>query len=188
MTVPRDNPNDNITKSESFKFKSRFTSNTNNGSTGNVEIYVSLKYLSKFRRTFELSLINCDIDCTLTGSANCVICEVDIARSFVITDTKIYVLVGTFSTHDHTNIFEQLKSGFKRTINWYKYQSMQAQNQYLHYLICASFKGSNRLSVLLFEDNTVTGHTRYFLPKVKIKDYNVMIDGRSFFDKSVKNT
>ena len=48
MVVPRDDPNDNITKSESFKFKSRFTSNTNNGSTGNVEIDVSLKYLSKF--------------------------------------------------------------------------------------------------------------------------------------------
>ena len=31
------------------------------------------------------------------------------------------------------------------------------------------------------------GQTRYFLPKVGIKDYNVMIDGRNVFDQPVKN-
>ena len=30
-------------------------------------------------------------------------------------------------------------------------------------------------------------HTRYFLPKVEMKDYNALIDGKNFFDQPVKN-
>ena len=30
-------------------------------------------------------------------------------------------------------------------------------------------------------------HTGYYLTKVEIKDYTVMIDGKNFFDQSVKN-
>ena len=36
---------------------------------------------------------------------------------------KLYVPVVTLSTQDNANILQQLKSGFKRTINWNKYQS-----------------------------------------------------------------
>ena len=51
-------------------------------------------------------------------------------------------------------------------------------------MIDASFRGVNRLFVLSFEDNAVrTGHTGCFLPKVEIKDYNVMINGCNFFDE-----
>ena len=31
------------------------------------------------------------------------------------------------------------------------------------------------------------GHTEHVLSKVEIKDYNVMIDGKNFFDQSMKN-
>ena len=44
------------------------------------------------------------------------------ATTFAITDTKIYVQVVTLSTQDNTKLLEQLKSGFKRTNNWIKYQ------------------------------------------------------------------
>ena len=57
---------------------------------------------------------------------------------FIITDTKLYVPVVTSSTQDNAKLLEQLKSGFKKTINWNKYQSKtttQAQKQYLDYLI-----------------------------------------------------
>ena len=57
---------------------------------------------------------------------------------FTITDTKLYVPVVTSSTQDNAELLEQLKSGFKKTINWNKYQSKtttQAQKQYLDYLI-----------------------------------------------------
>ena len=51
-----------------------------------------------------------------------------------------------------------------------------------------SFRGVNRLFVLSFEDNAhQTRNTWYFLPKLEIKDYNVMINGQNLFDQPVKN-
>ena len=86
---------------------------------------------------------------------------------------------------------QQSKSGFKRIINWSKYQSkvsIERQNQYLDFLIAPSFQRGNRLLVLLFEnENGRKKHTRYYLPTVEIKDYNVMIDGKNVFDQPVKS-
>ena len=45
------------------------------------------------------------------------------AGTFAITDTKLYVPVVTLSSQDNVKLLDQLKSGFKRTINWNKYQS-----------------------------------------------------------------
>ena len=70
------------------------------------------------------------------------------ATTIAITDTKIYVQVVTLSTQDNTKLLQQLKSGFKRTINWYKYKpkvSLQAPNPYLNFLINPSFQEVNRL-------------------------------------------
>ena len=82
---------------------------------------------------------------------------------------------------------QQLKSGFKRGINWNKYQSkvlMQASIPYLDYLIDPSFQEVNRLFVLSFENSTDrTVHTKYYLPTAEMKNYNVMIDGQNIFDK-----
>ena len=62
------------------------------------------------------------------------------------------------------------------------------QNRYLNYLINPSFQGVNRLFVLSLEnENDITAHSAYYLPKVEIKDYNVMIDGRNFFDRPIDN-
>ena len=74
--------------------------------------------------------------------------------TFLITDTKLYVPVVALSTEDNTKLLNQLKAGFKRTINWNKYQSemsTERQNQYLDYLIDSKFQGVNRVFVLLFE-------------------------------------
>ena len=109
-----------------------------------------LKYLSNFLKTLEISLINCEINRILTWSANCVIAEVNITY-FAITDTKPYVPVVTLSTNGNGKLLDQLKSGFKRTIKWNKYQSkvtIQQQNPYLDYVIYLSFQGVNRLFVL----------------------------------------
>ena len=58
---------------------------------------------------------------------------------------------------------------------------MLAQKRYSNYLIDASFQEVNSLFVLLFENDEIrTRHTRYFLPTVEIKDYNVMIHGKTF--------
>ena len=63
----REGPNDNITQSESFKFKIKITGKTPAaGNTKDVEIALSLKYLSNFWRTHEMPLINCVINLILT--------------------------------------------------------------------------------------------------------------------------
>ena len=68
----RDDPNNNITQSESFKFKIKITGKTPAaGNTKDVEIAVPLKYLSNFWRTLEMLLINCEINLILTWSEDC---------------------------------------------------------------------------------------------------------------------
>ena len=63
-----------------------------------------------------------------------------------------------------------------------------AQNRYLNYLINPSFQGVNRLFVLSFEnEDDRTSHSTYYPPKVEIKDYNAMIDGRNFFNQPINS-
>ena len=136
-------------------------------------------------------LINCEINLILLWSEDCVITSATGVTKFKITDTKLYVSVAILSTQDNEKLLQQLKIGFKRTINWNKYQrklSPERRNQYLDFLIDPSFQGVNRLFVLSFEneeDRKV--HIGYYLPEVEIKDYNVMIDGKNFLDQPVKN-
>ena len=72
-------------------------------------------------------------------------------------------------------MLRQLKSGFKRTINWNKYQSkvsVERQNQHLDFLIHSGFQRVNRLFALSFEnENNRKVHTGYYLPKVEKKDF-----------------
>ena len=110
---------------------------------------------------------------------------------FAVTDTNLYAPIVTLSTQDNAKLLQQLKSGFERTINWSKYQlkvSSERQNQYLDFLIDPSFHRVNRLFVLLFDNEDDRNiHTRYYLPKLEIKDYNVTIDGKNLFDQPVKS-
>ena len=105
----------------SLNFKVKMTSQTGVDGTKNVKIMVPLKYLSNFWRTFEMTLINCEINLILTWSANCVIVSTNVANqnaTFVISDTKLYIPVVTLSTQDNVKLLQQLKSRFKRVINW----------------------------------------------------------------------
>ena len=123
-----------------------------------------------------MPLINCEINLILTWYEDCVISSETGATKFKITDTNLYVPVVTLSTQDNEKPLQQLKSGCKR------------RNQYLYFLIDPSFQRVNRLFVLSFEneeDRKV--HTEYYLPKVEIKDCNVIIDGKNFFDQPVKS-
>ena len=189
----KDDPNDNITQSESFKSKIKITAKTPAaGNTKNVEIIVPLKYLSNFRRISEMPLINCEVNLILLWSRDCVITNSTGAGKFAITETKLYVPFLTLSTHDNAKLLQQLKSGFKRTTSWNKYQSSiktYAQNRYSSHLDDSSFQGINRLFVLSFEnENDRTSHSTYYLPKVEIKDCNVMIDDKNLFDQPINST
>ena len=188
----KDEPNDNLTDSESFKSKIKITGYTPaNGNTKGVEIIVPLKYLSNSCRTLEMSLINCEVNFILTCSSTCVITNSTGAGTFVITDAKRYAPIVTLATQGNVKLLQQFKFAFKGTIDWNKYQSdpkMYAQNQYLNHLLHPRFQGVNRSFVLSYENKDGrTSHSEYYLPKLEIKDYNVMIDGKNFFDQPINN-
>ena len=97
----------------------------------------------------------------------------------------------TLSTQKITKLLQQLRSGFKRVIDWNKYSSkpeLLRQNTNLNSLVEPSFQGVRRFFVLAFEDDTQrTSHSGYYLPNVEIKDYNIVINGENFFDQPIKN-
>ena len=83
-----------------------------------------------------MPLINCEVNLILTWSKDCVITNSASEGKFAITLTKLYVPVVTLSTKDNDELLQQLKSGFKKTIRWNKYESSIktfVQNRYLNY-------------------------------------------------------
>ena len=104
---------------------------------------------------------------------------------------KIVRPVITLSTENDKRLLQQLRTGFKRTIKWNKYRSEmtnQTQNNNLNYLIDPTFTKVNRLFVLSFEnEDDRRSFSKYYVPNVQIKDFNVLIDGKSFFDMPIKN-
>ena len=102
--------------------------------------------------------------------------------------------VVTFSKENDIKLLEKFKSGFTKTVKWNKYRSqmtIQPKNNNLNYLIDPTFMNVNRLFVFSFPRNNNTdsrySFSNYYVPKVKIIDFNFLIDGKSFFDLPVKN-
>ena len=103
----------------------------------------------------------------------------------------MYVPVVTLSAENDNKPLEQLKKGFKRTIKWNKYRSEisnQTKNNSLNYLIDPTFTNLNGLFVLTFEnEDDRTSFSKYCVPKVEIKDFTVLIDGKPFLEIPVKS-
>ena len=156
-----------------------------------------------------MQLINCEVSLILTWFKNCVIrskatrdadpdanpevvaVNYPTNTTFEITDTRLHVSVVALLTEDENKLLKQLKARFKRTIKWNKYRSemsKQAKSNNLNYLIDPRFSRVNRLFVLSFEnDDDRISFPKYYKPSVEIKDFNVLIDGKSFFDVPIKN-
>ena len=156
--------------------------------------------------SLNIPLINGEVELILTWSKNCVLADIAVNADadsaivapsgaiFQITDTTFYVWVVTLSKENDTELLEQLKSGFKKTIKWNKYRSqmtIQPQSNNLNHLIDPTFTNVNRLFVLSFTRNNA-GDNRdslsgYYVSNVEIKDFNILIDRKSFFDLPVKS-
>ena len=84
-----------------------------------------------------------------------------------------------------------MQNYFNKTVNQNKYESNLktfARNRYLNHLINPSFQGVNRLFVLSFEnEDQRKSHSTYYLSNVEIKDQNVIIDGKNFFDEPINS-
>ena len=161
-----------------------------------------------------MPLINCEINLILTWTENGVLTSKATTRGavpaqggnpavtrvnnptnviFKITDTKLYVLVVTLSTKDDNNFLEQLNSGFKRTVKWNKYRlemTNQTKTNHLNHLIDPTFiKVKDYLFYRLEMKKTenLLLCIKYYVPKVEIKVFNVLIDEESFSDVPVEN-
>ena len=136
--------------------------------------------------------------------------------SFMITDTKLYPPVVTLSTKDNTNLTKQLNEGFKRTIYWNQYVSKpfpetpHKKTGITRFALDAAFQSVNRLFVLAFEDTRANdpaidanksapqnlaanrvirnGYRKYFVTRADITSYNVLYDGRNFYDQPINNS
>ena len=90
-----------------------------------------------------------------------------------------------------------MSKGFNRTVYWNKYKITPYKTynkiDYIRELLDASYQGVKRLFVYAYRDrrgaNRVTGdsHRRYFLPRIKIENYNIKIDGRNFYDQQIND-
>ena len=109
--------------------------------------------------------------------------------TFAINDCKLYVPVVTLSKDDEIKLLTNLKSRFKREMKWNKYRSQmstEAANNNLNLLVDPTFTNVNRFFVLAYligNDNNDNRKSflQFYLPRVMIKDFNVIIDKLVFF-------
>ena len=127
---------------------------------------------------------------------------------FKITNTKLYVPIVTLSSKNNAKLVKLLEDGFNRPVYWNEYQTkIETRNLYNNNLtrfpLDASFQGVRRLFVLAFNNTDATipnnpinntankvkrnSDRKYFLPRVNITNYNVLIDGRNFYDQPIND-
>ena len=200
----RDEPPDNnvdltANNSESFKYKVNLLGNpvvTNCVVKRNLKIVVPLKYLSNFFRSLEMPLINCKIKLNLTWKKECVLSTDGANAVFIINDTKLYVPVVTLSKEDNKDFIEQQNKGFQRSIYWNEYKTKEKTedadaNATKYINLDPSFQGVNRLFLIAYNraagQATRDGQQKYYLPRIDLKKYNVIIDGRNFYDNPIES-
>ena len=118
---------------------------------------------------------------------------------FAITDAKLHVPIVTLSTKDSANLAKQLNEGFKRSVYWNSYETKPAKviekGKNLYELLNASFQGVKRFFFFFAyfiagggnDEAGIKDNRRYFLPRGKIKNYNVLTDGRNFHDQPIND-
>ena len=195
--------------SSSFKGKSSLTGEST--AVGghrvfkNVKIAVPLKYLSNFWRSLEMPLINRKIHLELNWSKDCVMSTIA-DTTFKLKNAKLYVPIVTLLSKDDAKLVKLLQDGFSRPVYWNEYQTEIEtrnldNNNLTRFPLDASFEVVRRLFVLVFNNtkatipdtsinsttNRVKSHTKYFLPRMNITNYNVLIDRRNFYDQPIND-
>ena len=179
----------------------------NRTGTKAVSLVVPLKYLGNFWRALNIPLISCEVSLELKWDKNCIITSDQVGVNldggntaaptsaiFVINDCKLYVPVITLSKDDEIKLLANLKSGFKKEIISNKYRSQmstEAANNNLNILTDpTTFTNVNILFALAYQvDNNNDNRKsflQFYLPRIMIKDFNVIIDKLAFFDLPIK--
>ena len=178
----------------------------NRNGTQTIELAIPLKYLGNFLRALNIPLISCEVSLELKWNKNCVITSLEwraideddppnrdgapTGATLAINDCKLYIPVVSLSKDDEIKLLTNLKSGFKGEIIWNKYRSQmstEAINNNLNILIDPTFTNVNRLFVFTYQTtDDRQSFSQLFLPKVMVKDFNVIIDKLAFFDLPIK--
>ena len=108
----------------------------------------------------------------------------------------MYVPVVTLSKEDNKDFIEQQNKGFQRSIYWNEYKTKEINehadaNVFKYINLDPSFQGVNRLFVMAYNrvdgQPTKNGQGKCYLPRIGLNKYNVIIDGRNFYDNSMKS-
>ena len=179
----------------------------NKNGTQTIELAIPLKYLGNFWRVLNIPLISCEVSSELKWNKNCVITSLErratdennppnrdgapTGATLDITDCKLYIPVVTLSKDHEVKLLTNLKSGFTREIEWNKYRSQmstRAANDNLNILIDPTFTNVNRLFVLAYQAAANRqSFSTFYMPRVIVKDFNVIIDKLALFDLPIKS-
>ena len=198
---PEVNAIDDLTvdNSNSFKYKVSLLGNpvvADNIAKRSVKVIVPLKYLSNFFRSLEMPLINCKIKLNLTWKKECALSTDAGNAVFIINGTKMYVPVVTLSKEDNKDFIEQQNKGLRRCIYWNEYKTKEINenadvNVFKYINLDPSFQDVNRLFVTAY--SRVHGQPnrddqrKYYLPRIDLNKYNVIIDGRNLYDNPIES-
>ena len=200
--VPPNNADLTADNSQSFKYiaalvvKIANVVNNTNSSVKNTKIVFPLRYLSNFWRLLEMPLINCKVHLELNWIEDCVLSSAGDFSKFKIRDAKLHVPIVTLSTKVNVNLTKQLSDEFRRSVYWNNYQNIPAKeindDTNIYELLSASFQGVKILFVLAYDatdDNEagIKDNKKYFLQRAEIENYNVLIDGRNFYDQPIND-
>ena len=169
----------------------------------NLELAILLKYLGNFWRALNILLFSCEVYLELKWNKTCVTTSQEIGENLnggntaaptnatlPINDCKLYIPVITLSKDDEIKLLTNLKSGFTREIEWNKYRSQmttEAVSNNLNILVDPTFTNVNRLFVLAYQTAAVRqSFSQFYLPKVMVKDFNVIVDKLAFFYLPIK--
>ena len=169
-----------------------------------VKLAIPLKYLGNYWRALNMPFISCEVSLELKWNKRCVItsqqrninldggnANLPTGATIDIDDCKLHIQVVTLSKDDEIKLLTNLKAGFKREIKWNKYRSQmstEAIKNNLNVLTNPTFTNVNRLFVLPYQGAADRqSHFHFHLPRVMVKDFNVIIDKLAFFDLPVKN-
>ena len=108
----------------------------------------------------------------------------------------MYVPVVTLSKEDNKDFIEQQNKRFQRSFYWNEYKTKGVTenadaNNFKYISLDPSFQGVNRLFIVAYsrEDNNQpakNGQQKYYLPRIDLNKYNVIIDGRNFYDNPIE--
>ena len=176
---------------------------TNNSGKTSIELAILLKYLGNFWRALNILSISCEVSLELNWNKTCVITSQQIGvnsdggntaastgATLTINDCKLYIPVVTLSKDNEIKLLTNLESGFTREIIWNKYisqMSTEVINNNLNILIDPTFTNVNRLFVLVYQTaDDRQSFSQFYLPKVMVKNFNIIIDKLAFFYLPIK--